>query len=395
MSTLQPRLTALASTLAAGSALASAAMIGGVPAAPVHTSPLFDSVQKNVALTGSTNVDDALWTTPTQVVLNTNTFAGSLQWLLDNELKIGNANLPGMLDPHSTVTVEHLLSGAGLGVSSSMSDLFNSLGLQNFKMGQILSDLGMPASSTVDALLAHMGMGSATLSGLMTQMVGFGQGEDLAQLVDKIGMGGKTISDLMTMVGMPGTTSVDTLMGNLGLGNLTGLLGVMGVTSSTDLAGLVSLLGSHAGSLTLDQLMNAAPTTGAVTGDGTLSTIGDMTLGKLLGFTSTTTLTSILNGMHFTSTATMGNTTLEQIIGLVHITPSMSLATLLGDLPLGVGSHANLGADTLAEFLHTMTITSADPTGATIDATTTVNALLTDMGLGALSLDAMIGLPTG
>lgn len=394
MSTVQPRLTALASTLAAGGAVLSATMIGGVPTAPVHNSPLFDSVQKDVGLvaTNLTAVDDALWTSPTQVVLNTTTFAGSLQWLLDNELKIGNATLPKMLDPSNKVTVESLLSGSHLGVSSSMTDVFNQLGLQNFTMGEILKDVGMPASSTIDDLLTHLGLGNATLSGLMTEMVGFGQGETLADLVDKVGMGGKTVSELMTMVGMPGTTTVDGLLGQLGVGELQGLLGVMGVTSTTNLSGLIGLLGAGAGSLTLDDLMHAAPTTGAVQGDGFLSSVGGMTLGQLLGFTSATTLTSVLNGLHFTSTATMGNTTLEEVIGLVKITPSMTLSTLLSDLPLGVGSHANLGADSLGQFLTNMT---TDPATDAVTATTTVNTLLTDMGMGALSLDALIGLPTG
>lgn len=367
-------------------------MIGGVPTAPVHSSPLFDSVQKNIALTGSTNVADGIWTNP-QVLLDTNTFAGSLQWLLDNELKIGGTTLPDMIDKNSSIHLGTLLGGSGLGTSSTMTDVFDKLGLSGFQMGALMGGLGLGTSTTVDGLLSKMGMGTMALDTLLKDL-GFTNGshETVDQLLTMTGMQNMSVSQLLTAVGMPGTTTVDGLLTNMGLGNLTGLLGAMGVTSSTNLTNLIGLMGSGAGSLTLGQLLGPA---GSVAGTGFLSTIGSMTFGQLLGFTSTTTLGSVVDGLHFStawgSASDVGEVTLKQLIGLVAITPSMTLSQLLGDLPLGVGSSTDLGHDTLGQFLTAMT---SDPNTMTVTDATSVHDLLTDIGLGSLSLDALIGLPT-
>ncbi|MBS9533859.1 hypothetical protein KIH27_09710 [Mycobacterium sp. M1] len=375
MSTLQPRLTALASTLAAGSALASAAMIGGVPMTPTH-SPLFDKAHHNVGLVNS--VADALFPS---VTLNTDTFGGSLQWLLDNELKLGNVTLPNMVDPHSTLTLESLLAGSHLGTSSTMTDVFNQLGLDNFKLEPLMTSLGLAPGSSLDTLLDHLGLANLTVNNLMTDFVGFGTGETLAGLVDKIGMGTKTIGDLMGMVGLPATTTVDGLLNQLGVGELSGLLGGLGVGSTTDLGALLSVLGSGTSTLTLDDLLKAAPTSGAVTGDGVLSKIGDMTLGQMIGLGSATTLADTINDLKF------GSTTLGSILELVKIGSTTTLGSLLEGLPSG--SSGTLGSDTLGAFLGMLT-GGKD----TIDATTTMNAFLTDIGMGNLNLDDLLGLPT-
>lgn len=389
MSVLQPRVAAMASTFAAGSVVASAALFGGVPMTPLHTGGILDRAQHDIMLASADDAIAGIAAGTTSGVITT--IKGSMQYLLDDLLGIGTKT-PGELVGGVT-TLQQLLVPSGLGVDSTMTDVFNAVGLQNIQIGGLLHGL-FPNGDSLDQILTQAGLANTTLDSLMSS-AGLPGSTTIADLVDKLGMGTQTVAQLMTSLGFnPSTVTMGTLMQDLGLGKLEGLLGLVGMTPSGTLGGSLGMMfgGSNFTSLTLDDLMHAAPTTGAVAGDGFLSSIGDMTLGGMLGITSGSTLKTVIDGMTWHTASgvsqTFGQYTLSDLLGGMHITSATTLAGLLGEMPFGLAGNTlpGLGGDTLAQVIGEMM-----NHGTAITSTFTLADFLDGL-LGTTTIDQLLGL---
>ncbi|HEU4361491.1 MAG TPA: hypothetical protein VFR27_08260, partial [Mycobacterium sp.] len=204
----------------------------------------------------------------------------------------------------------------------------------------------------------------------------------LAALIDDWGMGSTTVGTLLTELGVGNGITVDGLMTGLNLGQLEGFLPLVGLTPTTPVwSALATLTGSSITSTTtLDNLLGSG---------GLLASIGAMTLGKLLGFSDVTTISGVLNGLTFNLAGTptaLGDFTIAELLGQVQLTPDESLAQMLGSLPLGTGGAANLGTTTLAGFLSVL------DAGNPVTDTTTITEFLDNAGLGTQSIDSLLNL---
>jgi hypothetical protein len=370
MSTPQ-RGTVLFSTFAAGTVFAGAAIFGGVPAAPVHTTGLLGTVQHEIQLTSAADdIANAAAMTGTSGPTFP-TFQQSMVFLLNNMLGIGTKTPGQLFDPNNTTTLDSLLGGSSLSHSSTIGDLFNALGLQNINLSAVL--FGLNPSDTLTALMTTGPLGSLgglTLNGILTGTGGTGPLPDgvattVLQLVDKVGMGTMTLPELLGMLGIQSGATMDNLFTGLGIGGLEGFLPLMGLAPGTDLVvGIDKLTGGALGATTtLDGLMGSG---------GLLSTVGTMTLGQLLGVSSTDTLATIVGNVHWTdpgnaSITNLGQVSLADILGWLTLDPSKSIAWNLDQLPMGLGGATTLGASSLASFLQLLEV---NPTGTAADGVT-------------------------
>lgn len=383
MSTLTQRV----SVLGASTAVAGAALLGGVPMTQLNTTAHLDRVHHDVGLVG-------ILLPPTDPTLIPS-FTQSLKFLMDAMLGIGNKTLPGLVDPDGTTTLESLLGGSNLSLASggsSMTDVFNQMGLDDVTLGQVLGLLGIdaPATDTMADLMgaggALEGIGGLSLNDLLGGLGGMSDVTTVAGLVDALGMGTKTVGDLLGQVGFGSTSTMGDLFTQLGIPGLQGFLPMLGASNTTVVGDFLTTLGLDPSTTTLDDLLNPAVAGGGAW-DGLLSSVGGMTLGTLMGFDATTTLGGVINGLHFdlngTDTA-LGDFTFTELLGQIQLNPTDSLATVLGNLPLGLNG-ATLGDTSLAGLLGVMD-------GGTVDDTTTLTAFLTGAQMDQLTLDDWIGL---
>lgn len=359
-------LTQRVSVLGASTAVAGAALLGGVPMTHFDAAGLFHGVQRDVALTTTSAVTGA--------DLDTTTFAGSLQWLLDNALGIGGKKLGDLVPPNATV--DGLLAGSQLSHDSSMTAVFNQLGLDNFKVSDLLAGLGMGPDKSLDDVLGQSVLGLGISS--MLSPLGLSASTTIGDMVQSGGplsfLGEMTVGGLLGQLLPPGAGTVDGLLSAVGLADLQGLLTLLGVDDTTTTLSLLQLLGANTPDLTLAQLLG--PEQAGVEGSGFLSSIGAMSALGMVGINDGTTIGDILNNLQ------VGDAKMGEIVGMVGITPDMTLAGLLSALPLGPNG---LGGDTLGEVLALLN------GGTAVDDTTLLSGFLDNM-TGGLDFDHLIGL---
>lgn len=393
MSTLSQRL----SVFGAGTALAGAAVFGGVPMTPLASTGVAHGVQQDVTLTANILIP------PTDPFLIPD-FAQSMKFLMDALLKIGPATLPQLIDPNDSVTLQSLLTPSNLYIDtvgtngpSDMTDVFNQLGLDNIQLATVLGLLGIsnPDSDTFGDLLGAggplAGLGELHLNTLLAG-AGASDATTIAALVDLLGMGDAPITGLVAQL-LPGSvTTMGGLFGQLGIAGLQGFLPILGSSHDQSINDFLAMLG-FGPTVTVGDLLGTG---------GMLASVGDMTLGQLLGFDTTTTFGGVLTGMSsnianpdFVPTdpigpgnlpfLTLGDLSVTQLLGEVHLNPNDSLADVLGQLPLGLNDQP-LGDTSLADFLGQM-VDNGPVTNAS-----TISDFLTGAGMGSLTLDDWIGL---
>lgn len=386
------RITTVVGMFTASNVVAGSVLLGGTLMTPDITGPL-DIAHRNVKLvdiTGAFGTFLVPWPDPTLYP----TLGQMEKFVLDAFLGIGQQTLPKFMDPNGTTPLNNLFvewdkwTGdtlvLGGPMPSNLNDVFNLLGLQNIDVTTLLTSLGLAPGDEFSVVLTKLGLDTVTLDQLMTGL-NVGDVTTVAALIDNWGMGSNTVGTLLTELGVDNGVTVDGLMTGLGLGQLEGFLPLMGLTTTTPAwSALATLTGSTITSnTTLDTLLGSG---------GLFGTIGSMTLGQLLGFTDTTTISDVLNGLTFdlggTSTA-LGDFTITDLLGQVTWHPGDSLAAILGSLPLGAGGATDLGTTTLAEFL-----TVIDG-GIQVTDTTTITEFLESIpnaNLGTTPIDTLLGL---
>lgn len=376
MSTLTQRVSALG----ASTAVAGAALLGGVPMTQLDTTGLFHSVQRDLGL-----VADHVLLPPVDSTIIPD-FDQSLKFLMDGMLGIGGKTLPGLIDPDGQTTLQSLLGASGLYIdadgsnaASTMTDVFNQVGLDGITLGQVLGLLGIdnPDVDTLGQLMdtggALAGIGGLTMDQLLGVVGPDGTATTISSLVTALGMGDKTIIDLG---GSLLSGNMGDMFTNLGIPGLQGFLPLLGMSTTDPVTGLFTTLGMDG---TLSTLLGTG---------GMLSSIGDMTLGKLLGIQDgAMTLGSVLGDMDFDGTK-LGDMTMTALLGEVQLDPTESLSAMLGGLEMGLGGATTLGTSSLADFLGLMA------GGDTITNATTLTGFLGGAGLDQLTLDDWMGLGT-
>lgn len=389
MTTLSQRL----SVLGASTALAGAAVFGGVSMTPLASASLAPSVHQDYTLTAE------ILFPPDSDYSIIPSFAQSLKFLMDALLKIGPLTLPGVIDPDNNVTLQSLLTPSNLQLDgatpSTMTDLFDQLGLDNIQLSTVLGLLGVAPTDTFGDLLGPggelAGLGGVTLNTLLG-----GAGASDATTIDGlVGLLGMDQTPIVTLVGqlLPGgVTTMGGLFEQLGIAGLQGFLPIMGSSTTQSIADFLAMIG-FGPTITLGGLLGSG---------GMLEAVGDMSLGQLLGFDDTTTLGGVLTGMVSNIAnpdynpadplgptnmpfLSLGELSVTQLLGEVQLNPTDSLSEVLSQLPLGLND-APLGDTTLAEFLGLMA------PGTTIDSTTTITGFLDGAGMGTLTLDDWLGL---
>lgn len=264
---------AKAGALAAGTALAGAALFGGTAVAPTVATGFAASVQHDVTLNAFP------------------TFTDSLQSLLDT-LGFGTmGNVLGLFGPDITT-------------ASDLSALLTALNPDNTSLDAVTGSL---FSTDITALLdgVQMGgtsLGDAPIDTLIGSFIGgAGANMQIGDLLDVFGLGQyaglldlpfaglsptDTVAELLnSMLGISGTTSINDLLDANGMGG----------TSIGDLLGITPSLG-------WDDVISGLTLGGTLTTPGT-EVLGDMSLADLLGslmgspVTDATTLTDFLSGL--------------------------------------------------------------------------------------------------
>lgn len=381
--------------LAAGAVIAGGTLLGPAPASPSITA-VPNVVQHDIALVDIPTPFGTIlvpWPNPTLYP----DFAQMERFILDAWLGIGPQTLPQFMDPNGTTPLQDLFTGwnglvgtnfqLGGAAPSNMNYVFDSMGLNNINVEAILTALGLQPGDTVADMLSNMGLDNVTLDEVLT---GFGADHTttLATLIDDWGAGSWTVQQLLGMILPQNTTTMGDLFIALGIGGLRGFLPLLGSSNTQTVDAFLNLLGLNPTTVTLHDLLNDPTGTPTSSWDGMFSTIGGMTLGQLMGFNDTTTLSAVLNGMLFNLGGTptpLGDFTLTELLGQLQITPNESLAEVLGSLPLGTGGASDLGTTTLADFLGVFA------GGMPIDETTTITAFLTGAGLDTQSIDELLG----
>lgn len=299
---------AKAGALAAGTALAGAALFGGVAVAPTIATSLTGSVQHDYVLTTAADPTD---TFPT--------FEASLQSLL-TALKFGNmGQVLGLFgddaDGKALITTGSDLSVLLAALNSKDMSLDTATGhLLSTPIGNLLSDVMVPTGPGTTAAL-----GAVPIDDLIGGFIG----------------------------GTGANESIGTIMTALGLGDFAGLLRLsfLGLSPDMTLSSLLNGLLGISSTTTLDSL---------VIGNG--QTLGDATIGGLLGIDSTELAA---NWDQFVDNIKLGGTLID---------------------PDGTGT---LGDETLSQLLTSLLPAGSDAVG---DGTS-----VTDF-LGDLGIFSMLGL---
>lgn len=353
------RAGALAATAVIGAGLLGAAPAASAagPAGPAGT------VHYDVAL-----ADLSGTTTPTP------TFDDSLKFLLDS-FGIGQKTLPQIFA--GSGTVGDLLGASGLSVSTPLdtAGLFGALGLNNYTVGDILTDLGLnPATMSMDDVAAKfqmanvpvdffatpLGMPSTeTTLGLahrfsvahltldqMLQRVGFSGNETLSQSVTQMNLQGSYINTLLGIGGLIGNmTCPVAVSGNMTLDQFINCLTFDGTEpngTGANTHGSVHLTGNT----TIEQILTQQHfyTTDALS-NHTSRIIGSWTLGEIFNFNSTTTIkqfidnlhvnfgpvVSLGNGVDVTTLPTLGSKSLADFLTWINLAPNQTVANLLSN----------------------------------------------------------------
>lgn len=379
-SSAKAQLTALvASTVFVG-----ATVFGGAITAPLAVGPP-GHVQRAVVLTAA---DDAAAAVPLPAGA---VFNSVLKFFLDLT-GIGQQSVAHALDPHDNTTIESLLHGLNLQVSSPMSDVFTDLGLNNFTVATALAGLGLPTTDSMDAILQQLNLSDVTLDTVFS-VVKLDAGTTIAQLVNQLGLSNESLAGLFSMLNLGGQANPDMLMllTALGLQKLDGLLPLLGLYDNTSLLDVMKGLGVDPATLTLGELLS--PNNGVVGPDGTgfLGSIGAMTLGQLLNFNATTTLQNVIDGMPFEGKS-LGDSTLGELLSSAQVNENEKFGDFLSSLQIGPNS-SPLGDASIASVLDLLL--PKDATG-TVNGGVTDNSTLFDylsaLGFNNITVDQLLGL---
>jgi len=274
---IEPRgFFAKAGVFTAGTALAGAALFGGAAVAPTITSGFSASVQHDYVLTA-----DAF-----------PTFTESLQTLL-NTLGYGDmGQVLGLLGDNP--------DGTPIGTGSELSALLAALNPDGATLNDITGDL---FSTDISGLLGSIG--TTSIDSLIGGFIG-GAGAD---------------------------TAIGTLLGYFGLGDYAGLLNLpfAGLSPNDTVAELLNSMLGITDTTTLNDL---------VIGNG--ETLGEATLGGLLGIDGDTSWSAFLDGITLggtladpDGTGTLGDMSLGDLLGSLAggtVTDATTLTDFLGDL---------------------------------------------------------------
>lgn len=375
-------------------------LLATVPAAPAAAVPGVNpapTVQRDVALTDSARTDSTPTDAAAPAAATPPTFDDSLKDLLDNA-GFGTHTLPQIFG--GTGTVGQVLAGSGLSLTDSLSPtgLFDALGLNSYTLGDVLTDLGLNPSLTMDDVLGKMQMlnvpldfyltplgipSTQTTLGLahrfsvahltldqMLQRVGFSGDMTLKEAMEKVNIydaylnlsnGNQTMSALMGISGLVGNMTCPTAIGDgMTIDQFIQCLTYDGSEPSNNGSynpphGSVHL----SGSTTIQQILDSQHFYDDAS-QHTDRIIGNWTIGEILNFNSTTTVRQFLDNLHvnFDVTATDDN-------GSVDVPPG----TVVGALP-------TLGSKTFGEFL----------TWIDLDPTKTLAQLSTEIMIGSQPL---------
>lgn len=153
------------------------------------------------------------------------TFDQSLQYLLDDMLKVGTKTLPQLLAPNTTETVGDLLGGATnatttVNTSLHIDSLLDLLGLNNITVAQVMDALQLNTTKTVDQVLAQMQLADVDLNQILTPL-GIPSTQTLYGLADRFSVLNMTLGQIMQKIGPigdPETQSVQAALQSIGLG---------------------------------------------------------------------------------------------------------------------------------------------------------------------------------
>ncbi len=372
------RAAARTAALAAATVVAGTSLLGVAPALPGPHAP--GHARHGIALTAA---GDAF------AAAANSGFDQFLKFTLDYVFWVGQKTLPQLVTNPFTGTsasIGEVLGWLNLSTQAPLSTVFTDLGLQNQTIGGILQISGLPDGATLDQALQHWKLADVTLNQLMGGL-GVNAETTLAGLVDRLGVGGETLSQLIGQLGIASSAmTMDNLMTGLGVGGLEGFLPLVGLQPTTTLDVALSAMGIET-SLTLGEFLGRG---------GFASFIGSMTLGKVLGFTDTTTLQNVVDGLDYTvggTTGKLGDATLEQLLNQLQISPGQPLDQLLSSLQIGADPTDTLGNQTVAQALDWFlgaNQTAVPPPGV-VDSTQ-IGDYLIGIGLGTLTLDQLLGL---
>lgn len=288
--------------LRAGAVVAAAGLgsglLGAAPTTTPATGPLA-TAHRNVVLTDYTGT-----TSPTP------TFDDSLKWLLDS-LGIGTKTLPNLLP--SGATIGGLLSPSGLDVSTPLTPtgLFDLLGLNNFTLGDILTDLGLNPTMTMDAFAQKIQMANVPVDFFATPL-GAPSTQTTLGLAERFDIANYSLDKILSLAG---TQNGVTMSGSTTLSQALTFMNLQGTYLNT-LIGLGTLVGNMtcptavSGSMTMDQFINC------FTYDGTIPNNGASTHGSV-HLTGSTTVYQLLTQEHFYATTAAGNNTTSHTTELI------------------------------------------------------------------------------
>ncbi|MDD7813332.1 hypothetical protein PP713_12245 [Mycobacterium sp. CSUR Q5927] len=247
---------AKAGALTAGTALAGAALFGGVAVAPTVTNGITASVQRDYALTAFP------------------TFTESLQTLLDT---LGFGNMGQVLG----------LFGDGISTTSTLADLLAALNPDDVSLNAITGGfLGTDLTAVLnDVQIGGVGLGDVPIDSLIGGFIG-GAGADtsIGDLLGFFGLGPYAGLLDLPMLGLSPTDTLASLLNEmLGIGATTSINDLLDANGMTD-ATIASLLGITPDQLGAgwDQFVDGITLGGTLSDPDGTGTLGDETLSALL-----------------------------------------------------------------------------------------------------------------
>lgn len=247
---------AKAGALTAGTALAGAALFGGVAVAPTVTNGITASVQRDYALTAFP------------------TFTESLQTLLDT---LGFGNMGQVLG----------LFGDGISTTSTLADLLAALNPDDVSLNAITGGfLGTDLTAVLnDVQIGGVGLGDVPIDSLIGGFIG-GAGADtsIGDLLGFFGLGPYAGLLDLPMLGLSPTDTLASLLNEmLGIGATTSINDLLDANGMTD-ATIASLLGITPDQLGAgwDQFVDGITLGGTLSDPDGTGVLGDETLSALL-----------------------------------------------------------------------------------------------------------------
>lgn len=362
------------STVLAGVTLfAPAAAVPNQPVAPV------EQVHYDIALTGAADAFAAA---------GTSAWNGFWKFMLDWVFWIGQKTLPELVTnpwTGSSASIGEILSWFDVSTDDQLVTVFQQLGLQNYTLGGLMAQFGLPDTTTVDEAMQQFGLADITLEQL-THGVGIGASTTIVNLVDKLGLGSETLSEVLGHVGVPPSDTLGNMFSSLGLAGLQGFFPLFGLQHTNSVTDALDSMG-----LSIDRTLDQFLSNGGL-GDF----IGNLTVGKVLGFTDQTTLQDVVDSLNYhvgSSTIALGDVSLDQLLNQLHLNPDASLDQVLAGLPLNPEGTELLGDQTVAQALDWLLNAgqTAVPPPGVVDGTQ-IGDYLIGIGMGTLTLDQWLGL---